>query len=269
LTGYWENLFLRRGKTHERHDLVKLASQIDFSLSVDFPDSPDHRVTSQWSTVRLAIIYEWFGDWSRAFELYTELVKLNEQLIKLFPDVVSHHYHFAIFQGRQGELAYAMGQHEVAKQHINKSIQKYEEMSHKNQLSPNYMFYYCRLLAEGPFQELRNTQRALELSKQMLDKLPKTAENWLNVGRCLYRNGQFAEAEEAFLNVITTKADAYSILMAHIYLAMTYINMGQLEKAKDAAASTERYVPQFPKDPLMLRLRKEAQELNSSPPYRK
>ncbi len=59
---------------------------------------------------------------------------------------------------------------------------------------------------------------------------------------------------------MTLKPTEEEVGLVHIYLALTYAHLGQLEKARQAYAATDRYVDKYPKDVVMMRLRNEVQQ---------
>jgi len=106
-------------------------------------------------------------------------------------------------------------------------------------LQPEFALAYlekARLLSGGT-----RLQYSINQYAEYLQRVPKDAQVWSEVGNVHYACGQYAQAEACYRSAIKYRRDFYD---AYLNLAVTLDQLGRTRQAKQARKRAERYAPE-------------------------
>jgi serine/threonine protein kinase/Flp pilus assembly protein TadD len=190
-------------------------------------------------------IYGEMGQWSKAIADYNMAMKYGHSMPGLWL--------------RRGQAYRNVGQWEHAVADYGRAIYFSPQPPWENELA--------WLLATCPDAKIRNPQRAVELARKVVDKVPREGTFWNTLGVAIYRAGDWKAAAAAFDKSMELRAggDAFD----WFFLAMAHWKLGDHAEARkrydQAVQWVEKNGPALAKNPQAAeelgRFRSEAEEV--------
>jgi tetratricopeptide (TPR) repeat protein len=198
---------------------------------------------------------------------------IAEKLAADFPKVPSYPEHLTFVHEKRSLLAEAMNKPQEAQEEYRRAIEVTEKTIATFPKMPGHPAYLARLLVRAPYQRLRDPQRALQLTEQVLANWADRPDFWTQLGMAHYQLGDWKDAAARFDQAVQLSKGGDT--EACYYLAMTCAKLGDRSKAKEwhqRAAESMRDEHKS-KDKDLVRLKAEAdavmRSLDSSEPRSK
>jgi len=259
----------RHGEAEQASDrAIKLMAR----LASDFPDAPAWRdLLSARFYIRRGALFENAGRLEEAAQAYRQSLAGQEALLRDYPTV--GRYRSGVFHSRLlvGRLLWATGRRAEAAE-VYKLVRPTGEKLKPDNLEDQADLAW--FLAACPDPQFRDTRKAIDLAKKLVEGAPKVGAFWGILGAAYFGNGDWQEAVGALQKATQLPSGPSLASMAFLvrsslsrvnngfYLAMACWKAGQKGEARKCYA---RAVASIDKDRLQdeetRRLRAEAENV--------
>jgi serine/threonine protein kinase/tetratricopeptide (TPR) repeat protein len=175
----------RLGEYQEAENAHREAIALGQKLVVDYPGTPQYRISLPTGTNGLGILLQDMNRWSEAEKAFRDTLALYQKLAADFPGETAHLYDQAITQSNLGQLLRVSGKPVQAETALRDAIASLKKLVDRSPTTPEYRYelaFSYRLLgdvlqfgpkspeAEGAYQQ------AIDLQRKLADDYPRNPE---------------------------------------------------------------------------------------------
>jgi len=257
---YLGNHLLSTDRYEEAESVFRSAMRIFQQLHDEYPAQPEFGDKMMWAMEKLSHALAGLGRTGEVQEILARQLAIVESRAAT-ADVGMSVYNLAWVRYNVALLFSETGQHAAATPLYQEAFQLFDEALADKPERTKFQNALRWLLVTCPQDQFRDSERALRLSRQLLDAEPESADNWNGMGLAQYRSGNWQQAIDAFNKSIElsdggSSFDFYPLATAHWQL-------GHKDEARKwyQRGVEHKYNFDGSQNPDLLNLRAETEEL--------
>jgi serine/threonine protein kinase len=175
----------------------------------------------------LGCLKEHTRHYDEAVQAYRRAVAGQELLVRAFPSVARYREGAFIANCSLGEALWALGRRAEALAEFRKARAHGDELNKDDPVAQSELAWFLATAAEP---QLRESGRAVDIARQVVERVPQDLGNWMTLGAAQYEAGDY---QTAILSLEkATRGPFRSGGVADLFLARAYARIGQDELAR-------------------------------------